>query len=286
MTRYGTWSSKMSLMAIVKDRLKTYYRWQRRWYSESGSYMGDAEFNRFRDMGYTPFCPGPVCSFFMKNGLHVERAPAAVCNDGLRRNNLWYVYNDAGEESILQYHSMDDLDETSRANAIAIRYANDMFVDRQNSGLMDTPIEVQELERFSNPAYHEIFGVNPVLYFYPDSVISDNYRDTIQQVQGWGRSVGHARTKNQAPRDERDAIGALTGERVPSTPAAAAGGKANKGGYYPHQPAGKGKSVGRSAPYPQAASSSSSGSAWQWSTGWGDWSGWQGWSWSSRGWWH
>ena len=62
-TRYGTWSSKMSLMAIVKERLKTYYRWQRRWYPESKSFMGDAEFNRFRDMGHTPYCPGPVCSF-------------------------------------------------------------------------------------------------------------------------------------------------------------------------------------------------------------------------------
>ena len=184
---------------------------------------------------------------------------------------------------------MADLDATSRANSIAIRYANDMFVSRQNDGLLDAPIEAREFQRFSNAAYREIFGVDPEQYYFPDSAISDEYRDAINEVHGWGHSVNHGRTKNQASREEREAIAAVTGVRVPTNPAEAAGGKANKGGYFPRQPAGalppgKGKSAGRSAPHPQAASSSSSSPAWQWSSGWGGWSGWQGWSWSSRGW--
>ena len=151
------------------------------------------------------------------------------------------------------------------------------------------PIEAHDLERYANAAYHEIFGVDPTRYLYPDSMISGEYYDAIQEVHGWGRSVGHGRTKKQASREERDAIGTVTGMRIPTNPAEAAGGRANKGGYFPHQPAGalppgKGKSVGRSAPYPQTASSSSSSPAWQQSSGWGGWSGWQGWSWSSRGW--
>ena len=226
----------------------------------------------------------------MKNGLHVERAPAAVCDDGIRHDNLWYIYNDQGDESILQHHTMADLDPTSRANSIAIRYANDMFVSRQNDGLLDAPIEARYFQRFSNAAYHEIFGVDPGEYLHPDSAITEEYRSAIQEVHGWGHSVGHGRIKKQASREEREAIASVTGMRIPTNPAEAAGGKANKGGYFPRQhagalPPGKGKSAGRSAPYPQAASSSSSSPAWQWSSGWGGWSGWQGWSWSSRSWW-
>ena len=133
----------------------------------------------------------------------------------------------------------------------------------KNAGLLDTPIEKSELERFSNDAYYEIFGVNPAVYWYPDTMISEHYRPVVEEVLKWGRSVHHSRTQNQATRAERDAIATFTGERVPATPAQAAGGKANKGGYFPNQPAGKCKGKGRSAPYPQAASSSSSaGPSW------------------------
>ena len=90
------------------------------------------------------------------------------------------------------------------------------------------PIEAHEFQRFSNAAYREIFGVDPEQYYFPDSAISDDYRDTINEVHGWGRSVNHGRTRNQAPREERDAIATFTGVRVPTNPAEAAGGKANK----------------------------------------------------------
>ena len=278
----------MSLMALVKDRIKAYFRWQRRWYSES-EYYKEEDVRQLKVQGYTPYCPGPVCSLFIDNGLHVERAPEAIGDDGIRRDNLWYVYDHAGDESVLHLHSLDDLDVTTRANAIAIRYANNLFVARQNDHLLDVPIETNELERFSNPAYHEIFGVDPYRNYYPDSLVTDH--DAIAEVQGWGKSINHGRTRGQASRAERDAIASFTGERIPTNPAEAAGGKANQGGYFPRQPAGapspgKGKKAGRSAPYPQAASSSPSGSSWRWSTGWGSWTGWQGWSWSSRGWWH
>ena len=133
----------------------------------------------------------------------------------------------------------------------------------------------------------QIFNVVPSAYMNPDAAISGEYRESIDEVNSWGLSQGHSRTVNQTTRAERDALQDFTGERVPATPAQAAGGKANKGGYYPFQPAmggkgkGKGKSAGRSAPYPQT--SSSSGSSW-WSPSWSDWS-WSGWSWSGRNWW-
>ena len=284
-TRYGVWTGKMSLVPLVRDKLKTYFRWQRRWYRES-DYFKEEDFRKYQGMGYSPYCPGPVCSLFMENGLYVDRAPATVGLDGSPRNNQWYVYNDQGDESLLKTHSIEDLDPTSRANFIAIQYANDMFVERQNSGRLDAPIQAHEIEMFYNAAYRDIFGVDPAEYYHPDRWISwDEHGDDIIEVQSWGRSVGHSRIKDQAQRDERDAIAAFTNMRVPSTPAEAAGGRANQGGYHPYQPGGKGKSSGRSAPYPQAASSSSSGSGWRWSTGWSSWSGWQG-NWSSRGWWH
>ena len=58
------------------------------------------------------------------------------------------------------------------------------------------------------------------------------------------------------------AIARITGANIPLTPAAAAGGRAYLGGYYPHQ-AHTDKGAGRSTPYPH---SSSSGSSWWAST--------------------
>ena len=286
-SRFGAWTNRMSLSAIVKEKLKSYFRWQRRWYSDSAHFNAE-EFRSNQLRGCTPYCPGPVCSYLMDNGLHVERAPASTGPDGIRRDNLWNVCEGAGDGSIIKLHSLEDLNETTPANAVAIRYANELFVDRQNAGLIDeTPIDPQVMERFFNQAYFEIFGVDPRRNWFPDSLVTDP--DLIAEVQSWGRSVNHGRTRNQASRAERDAIASFMGGRIPTNPAEAHGGKANKGGYFPGQaagasPPGKGKKAGRSSPYPQAASSSSSGSSWRWSTGWDSWTSWQGGSWSSRGW--
>ena len=102
----------------------------------------------------------------------------------------------------------------------------------------------------------------------------------MQIVLSWGRSTNHGRTANQATRDEMAAIAEYTGTTIPTTPAEAAGGRANRGGYYPNQ-SPKGKGAGRSGPYPQA-SHPSSGSSWWYQSDWRDWSSWS--SWSGRGW--
>ena len=114
-----------------------------------------------------------------------------------------------------------------------------------------------DLAMVARPAYYQIFDVNPADYMNPDEMISSEYGGVVVEVHAWGRSVGHSRMVRQTTRAERDAIQEFTGHRVPATPAQAAGGKANLGGYRPYQPGNdrKGKGKGRSAPYPQAASS-------------------------------
>ena len=99
-------------------------------------------------------------------------------------------------------------------------------------------------------------------------------------VRGWGRSSGHSRTSAQTSIEEQGAISRLTGYTIPMTPAQATGGRAHQGGYYPNQTP-KGKSSGRSTPYPQDTSRHSQSSWWT-SSGWGSW---WGSSSSGSGWW-
>ena len=126
--------------------------------------------------------------------------------------------------------------------------------------------------------YFDLFRINPGEYLRPDANIPDDRRQYIDEVLSWGRSVGHSRRTSRATPTEMAAIAALTGADLPTTPAQAAGGHADQGGYYPYQRAPtKGEGRGRSRPYTRAASFSSSGS-WSWSA-WNNWSNWSSWGW-------
>ena len=128
-------------------------------------------------------------------------------------------------------------------------------------------------------AYDEIVGINPEHYLNPDVEIAPQSMQYINEVKGWGRSVGHGRYSTQTTEEEMAALATFTGAAIPNTPAQAAGGRANQGGYYPNQPAqpAKGKGAGRSHPYSQSSSSASG--SW-WSSSWDkSWTGWSGWKW-------
>ena len=58
--RYGAWTSKYTLFACIKMRLKSYLKWQKRWYRELTTFMGEEELRARCQDGYTPFCPGRV----------------------------------------------------------------------------------------------------------------------------------------------------------------------------------------------------------------------------------
>ena len=258
-----------------QEEIIAYFNWQRRWYSESAKYFCQEKFVEFCDKGYTPYCPGDVCKSLNDDGLHLERAPGREDENGVFRNNLWWVRTDDANHSPIRYHSVSDLDPTSVPNATAIKYANKLFILKQNSGRLDGDTDDETLEQLAREAYFYIFGIKPEAYLVPDSQIPPENRDHIPIVQSWGRSVGHSRTSGQTTKDEMAAIAEFTGAHIPTTPAEAAGGRANQGGYYPHQTP-KGKGAGRSNPYPQS-SSHSSGSSWWPSSNWGSWS-WSSWS--------
>ena len=58
--RYGAWTSRYILFACIKMRLKSYLKWQKRWYRELTTFMGEDELRAKCRDGYTPFCPGRV----------------------------------------------------------------------------------------------------------------------------------------------------------------------------------------------------------------------------------
>ena len=175
------------------------------------------------------------------------------------------------------YHTLADVETTSFPHAVSIKYANDLFVHQQNAGRLDDKIEDEVIGRLVQDAYYDIFGIRHDAYLNPDAKILPERKHYLDVLHTWGRSIGHGRTAQQATKEEMAAIAQITGTRIPLTPAAAAGGRADRGGYYPHQ-APKGKGAGRSIPYPQ---SSSSDSSWWASSNWGNWS-WS--SWSGRNW--
>ena len=175
---------------------------------------------------------------------------------------------------------MEDLDPTTVPNAAAIHYANEYFCLKQAPKVLDDELGDEWdnflLDPLAGSAYFDIFGINPDEYLNPDAHIPHDRTRYIGEVTGWGRSENHFRKVNQSTPDEMAAIAQFTGARIPATPAEAAGGRANRGGYYPNQPA-KGKGAGRSNPYPQGGSRSSGSSWWSSSSNW--WSGWGGGSW-------
>ena len=183
---------------------------------------------------------------------------------------------------------MDDLDPQDLPNATVIKCADQLFISQQAARRLDGEIDGEKLEELAQEAYYRIFGIIHAEYLKPDASIPLDIQGYMDVVYTWGRSQGHSRTSNQATRSEMDAIAEVTGAQIPRTPAAAAGGRANLGGYYPWQtPKGKGK-AGRSTPYPQTpggAGSSSSGSTWWPTSEWSDWSSWSWTGWSGRGWW-
>ena len=192
---------------------------------------------------------------------------------GTKLDNLWFVRS-FDDDITERYQSLEDLDATTLPNATIIRVSNLLFVHKQQAGTLDLPPEEAQLENLAEQAYYEIFGFRPSTFYKPDVQITNERALFIPEVHGWGRSPGHSRMAGQADFDERVAIGQFTGIAIPATPAQAAGGRANRGGYYPDQsPKGKG---GRSAPYPTPSSSSASGTWWSSSNWWGR-SGWGSW---------
>ena len=187
---------------------------------------------------------------------------------------MWVRTDDVNHAPI-RYHSVSDLDPTSIPNATAIKYADELFIVKQTYGRLDGDTDEETLAKLVRKAYLDICGIKPEAGLVPDSQIPPANRDHIQIVLAWGRSVGHGRTSQQTTRDEMAAIVEFTGAHIPTTPAEAAGGRANQGGYYPHQPS-KGKGAGRSSPYPQASTRSSDSSWWP-SSGRGSWT-WSSWS--------
>ena len=167
----------------------------------------------------------------------------------------------------VRFHTLKDLDATTHPNAVITKTANTLFAQMQQAGDIDNLPDDDQLEGPMQETYYRIFGFRPTAYHTPDKFIGLDKAEFIPEVHGWGRSENHGRIANQANLDQRAAIALYTGVSIPATPAQAAGGKADLGGYYPHQaPKGKG---GRSAPY-----SSSSGSNWWYSSAWGSWSSW------------
>ena len=265
-------------MHILKLKITNYCKWQRRWYVESKYFMGTAKFDQFCDKGYTPYCPGDVCPTLKANGQHLERAPEQQDENGVLRNHVWYICSDGGNQEPQYFHSLKDLEISDFPNAMASKYADALFVHQQTTGQLDDAPVDEVIVKFAQDAWYDIFGFRHEEYLRPDSRIPTDRKHFLDIIRSWGRSPGHVQTSTQASKEEMTAIARITGANIPLTPAAAAGGRADLGGYYPHQ-AHTDKGAGRSTPYPH---SSSSGSSWWASPNWGSWS-WS--SWSGRNWW-
>ena len=279
--RFGKYTAKYSSINIIKNKLINYERWQKRWYVESKRHwMGSERFDRFKEAGYTPLCPGKNLFPSLRDNLqHLERAEPRVDENGILRNNCWDVCSDVGSQEPIRPHTILDLEISDFPNAMAIKHANILFMHQQEEGTLDDNPDDDLVRKCAQEAWYDIFGFRHEQYLHPDNAIPEDKKSYLNIIRGWGRSIGHGQTSQQANRDEMAAIAQFTGVDIPTTPAAAAGGRADQGGYYPHQPHPD-KGAGRSTPYPR---SSSAGSSWWPSSEWGSWS-WSGWT--GRDWWH
>ena len=80
-----------------------------------------------------------------------------------------------------------------------------------------------------------MFGIDPAEYDRADTEIPQDKSAWVDIVIGWGKSVQHSRRAKHMPVSEMRAAAKALGATLPHTPAAAAGGRADQGGYYPNK---------------------------------------------------
>ena len=85
-----------------------------------------------------------------------------------------------------------------------------------------------------------MLGIDPLSVPNPDKCIPRELQHNIQFVRRWGKSPQHGRIVGSLSVDEMTAVAEQTGVAMPRTPAAAQGGRAKLGGYYPHKGKDKG----------------------------------------------
>ena len=144
--------------------------WQRMWYSESNRFVGNERLVQLQHLGYSPYCPGPVCTSFLQNGLYLQRAPAQNDDPGIFRNNLWWVCDSANmQEAEVSYHSVSDLDAMTVPNETAVRFANELFAYMQRGDRLDQDPSDELLDSLMKRAYRQIFGIILMNGFITDS---------------------------------------------------------------------------------------------------------------------